>query len=251
MIRQNRILALHGFTGRGSDFMPLQELCPRTGPWYFPDLPGHGPENQVDCHADATIEYIDRVARENPDCRILLGYSMGGRAALLHALSRPDYWKAVILIGANPGISDPLARRNRQQEDAVLAERIHKDGVRVFISHWQEHPLITTQENIDPEWRAAMQAARKEHTAKGLANSLRQFGQGSIPDLWPKLDELKCPTQLITGALDRKYTEIAKKMLLHLPEGSHSTLAAAGHMAHLEKAKAAAAVINDFIQKVA
>jgi 2-succinyl-6-hydroxy-2,4-cyclohexadiene-1-carboxylate synthase len=249
--KKNGIVALHGFTGRGSDFAPLQALTAGSVDWLCPDLPGHGPDPQMDAGPEATIEGIHQVAEDNPTHRILLGYSMGGRAALHHALSNPDYWEALILIGANPGIYDPLERSQRREEDAILAKRIEADGIEAFMAHWQEQPIIASQSAIKPQWRTAMQEARKEHSAIGLANSLRQFGQGSIPNLWPKLRALHCPVLLITGGEDYKYTTISEKMLPLLPNGVHQILEKAGHMAHIEAPEAATTAIEDFLQTVA
>ena len=95
-----------------------------------------------------------------------------------------------------------------------------------------------------------MQAARKEHTASGLAQSLRHFGQGSIPDLWPKLETLQCPVLLITGDKDHKYTTIAEKMLPLLPYGLHHRIQNAGHMAHIEALDAASEKIRIFLRKI-
>ncbi len=251
MTEPNGIVALHGFTGRGSDFAPLQALCPESGHWCSPDLPGHGPSPSGDCGPQAAIDCINRAAGEYPHCRILLGYSMGGRAALLHALSRPDRWDGLVLIGTNPGISNPVQRSNRAKEDAILAQRIQCDGLDAFLRHWQEQPLIASQSAIDPEWRAGMQAARMKHSACGLAQSLRQFGQGSIPDLWPELSTIRCPVLLLTGALDQKYTAIAEKMLPLLPAAIHRILPAAGHMAHIESPGAAADAIRTFLREFA
>ena len=244
-------MALHGFTGRGSDFAPLQAIAAESIDWLCPDLPGHGPDPLVDASPQATIQYISRVAQENPSHRILLGYSMGGRAALHHAVSQPDYWDALILIGANPGISDPTERMHREKDDAVLSQQIEEDGIEAFMARWQEQPIIASQSTIKPQWRTAMQEARKEHSANGLAQSLRQFGQGSIPDLWPKLGTLKCPVLLITGEQDAKYTAIAKKMLPLLRNGDHQVLEDAGHMAHIEAPEVATITIRKFLQQVA
>lgn len=251
LIKQKGIVALHGFTGRGSDFAPLQALCAEYSDWTCPDLPGHGPHPLTDANPQATIEQIDRVAEENPNHRILLGYSMGGRAALHHAVSQPDYWDALILIGTNPGISDPTERMGRERDDATLSQQIEEEGIEAFMARWQEQPIIASQSTIKPQWRTAMQEARSEHSAYGLAQSLRQFGQGSIPDLWPKLSTLHCPILLITGEQDEKYTAIAKKMLPLLPNGLHHTLSKSGHMAHIEAPEVAAVTIGKFLQQVA
>lgn len=245
------ILALHGFTGRGSDFAPLAELC--GGTWHCPDLPGHGPAPQLDCSPEATLDFLDtqfstfNLQASTP--HVLLGYSMGARAALLHATRNPELWDALILISANPGIEDEAVHNERRTQDAALADRIERDGLEAFLEYWQNTPLIRSQQNIRPQWLAAMREARLQHQPTALANSLRQFGQGSCPNLWPKLDQLKMPLCLITGALDNKYTQIAER-LHQLPKlaTEHTVIEDASHMPHLEKAEASAAVIRRFLE---
>ncbi|MGB0414569.1 MAG: alpha/beta fold hydrolase, partial [Coraliomargarita sp.] len=207
------VLALHGFTGSGEDFKEFSPFCHTIGTWHCPDLPGHGSASELDCTPEATVESIQtQVSGIKPQPSILLGYSMGARAALQHACAYPNLWDALILISPNPGIETEEARAERRKVDDKLARRIETDGAASFIEFWQSTPMIRSQQRIRGEWRAAMQASRAQHTAAGLARSLRQFGQGSCSNLWPELSKLKMPVLLITGAEDIKYTRIAERM---------------------------------------
>lgn len=260
-----QILALHGFTGRGSDFAPFAELV--GGEWHCPDLPGHGPNPQLDCSPEAAVDFVEReranLTRLNrlqpnltsdlcPLPSVILGYSMGARAALQHAVTHPEAWDALILISPNPGIEASAERATRRTTDAKLAERIELEGVSAFIDFWQQTPMIRSQQNIRADWRSAMQAARTEHTAEGLADSLRQFGQGNCPNLWRELEKLTMPTLLITGSGDVKYTDIAKRMTepqtTHGQQRTtHAVINGAGHMPHLEAPESVADVIRKFL----
>lgn len=248
-----KILALHGFTGVGTDFAPFARLC--TGTWHAPNLPGHGPEPPLDCTPEATINNIDsqasglrsQVSVLRPPPPVLLGYSMGARAALLHACAYPDAWEALILISPSPGIEDPATRAERRRVDDKLARRIENEGVDAFIDFWLSTPMIRSQKKICADWRETMQTRRREHSAKGLASSLRQFGQGSCPNLWQDLDKLTMPVLLLTGAEDVKYTRIAQGMAERLPQASTHHIDGAGHMPHLEAPEKSAALINSFL----
>ncbi|MFQ3241577.1 MAG: 2-succinyl-6-hydroxy-2,4-cyclohexadiene-1-carboxylate synthase [Lentimonas sp.] len=184
-----------------------------------------------------------RVASTN----ILLGYSMGARAALLHAAANPTHWDALILISANPGIEDETARTERATSDAKLAQRIRNDDVPTFLEHWQQTPIIRSQQQIRADWRAVMQRHRLQHTAEGLATSLEQFGPAACPNLWPQLHQLTCPTLLISGAHDNKYCAIAERMETALPQAKWVSIHEVGHMPHLEAPEATAAAIRNFI----
>ncbi len=275
------ILALHGFTGSGEDFKEFSPFCHTLGLWHCPDLPGHGTANDLDCTPEATVCFVQqqRIAMEagpllscttdeqpphdpadttdnkgpssTPPSHILLGYSMGARAALQHACAHPESWDALILISPNPGIESADGRTERRRVDDKLAQRIETDGAAAFIEFWQSTPMIRSQQRIRSEWRAAMRASRAQHTATGLARSLREFGQGSCPNLWPELSKLKIPVLLITGAEDIKYTRIAEQMASSFtPYTSHFTIPNAGHMPHLEQPGATAAAIDGFISSL-
>jgi len=172
---------------------------------------------------------------------------MGARAALLHAAEYPDQWDALVLISPNPGIEDEAARAERRAVDEKLARRIERDGVVNFIKFWQSTPMIRSQKNICPQWRETMDAHRRQHTAKGLAASLRQFGQGQCPNLWPELNRLTLPVLLITGQEDIKYSAIAARMDDLLPDSKQINCNGAGHMPHLETPDVVSTAIMQFL----
>ena len=92
-----------------------------------------------------------------------------------------------------------------------------------------------------------MQANRLKNTSTGLAKTLRQFGQGDAPNLWPELGKLTVPALLITGEKDTKYTNIAHRMQAVLPHSSHFTIANASHMPHLEQSDPVKMAIHTFL----
>ncbi len=220
--------------------------------WSCPDLPGHGTAGKLACKPGQVMEFIEEHAAAleltAKDFRkILLGYSMGGRAALLHACQFPKKWSALVLISSNPGIEGEAERKARREADEALAAQIMEDGVTAFVEKWQEQPLIRSQKNINADWYAAMQHTRRQHQAQGLAVSLAEFGQGNCPNLWPQLEVLKMPVLLISGSEDEKYTAIASRMHAIIPNSKHVAVANAGHMPHLERPKQTAKALRAFI----
>jgi 2-succinyl-6-hydroxy-2,4-cyclohexadiene-1-carboxylate synthase len=181
--------------------------------------------------------------------KVLLGYSMGARAALQHAIAHPTVWDALILISANAGIEDELVRSNRAASDNALAQRIMRDGIPAFLDQWQQTPIIRSQQQINPTWQASMRHHRLQHTPAGLAASLKQFGQATCPNLWPLLHQLHCPILLISGEQDSKYGTIAQRMLQILPTAQWVSIPKAGHMPHLESPQATAAIIHTFLNQ--
>jgi 2-succinyl-6-hydroxy-2,4-cyclohexadiene-1-carboxylate synthase len=247
------IIALHGFTGGGADFSGFAHTAQLSANWSCPDMPGHGANSGLSSHPQQVLEFIEGqllalASTEYLPSKTLLGYSMGGRAALLHACTFPEKWDALVLISANAGIEDESERKARRDADEALAAQIAQGGVASFIQHWQERPLIVSQKKIQPDWYAAMQHTREQHQAEGLAANLKQFGQGSCPNLWPKLNALTMPVLLISGSEDHKYNSIASRMKKSIPNSRHACIAGAGHMPHLEQAEATAEVLRYFMR---
>ena len=232
------ILALHGFTGRGLDFEELARNSGNREAWSCPDLPGHGPKPAGDCSPNGMLRFIDSMTagleRDAAEGRKLVGYSMGARAALLHATTNPGTWDRLILISPNPGISGSAERAQRAQSDESLALRIEREGVPAFLEFWRAQPLIRNQQNIPHPRRRALRAARLGHTADGLAAALRSFGQGVCPDLWPRLSAIRCPVVLVHGTEDTRYTDISKNMETALASAIRVPVQGVGHAPHIE-----------------
>jgi len=175
---------------------------------------------------------------------------MGARAALLHALAHPRHWEAVVLISGNPGIEAIIERHQRVVSDHALAEKILNDGVSDFLDAWQQTPMIRSQQNIRVDWRTDMLANRLQQTAAGLAQSLQQFGLASCPNLWPTLAQLSCPTLIISGELDTKYSLIAQRMAQTLAQAKWVSIPRVGHMPHLEAPEATASAVRNFLSEL-
>lgn len=244
------LVALHGFTGSGEDFAPV---APRLGrACLAPDLPGHGGADAPTSPAAYAMERVtaglaDLLDREGLRRPVLLGYSMGGRTALSFAARFPERVRALVLIGASPGLADPAEREARRRADQALADRIEVEGVAAFADHWASIPLIATQARVPEPYRREMRRRRLANRARGLAGSLRGMGAGAMPPLWQALPSLNTPALLLTGAEDPKYRAIAARMLALLPDARHEELPGAGHCAHLERPEAACAVIDGFL----
>jgi 2-succinyl-6-hydroxy-2,4-cyclohexadiene-1-carboxylate synthase len=178
----------------------------------------------------------------------LLGYSMGGRIALYSALA--GYFRALILESASPGLATETEREQRRLSDSALAERIRRDGVTSFVDYWENLPLFASQRNLPGEIRAALRANRLDNHPAGLANSLAGVGTGAQPALHERLSELNIPVLLIAGALDTKFTSIARQMALQLPQPHLHIVPQAGHTVHLEQPAIFTQLVQNFCETV-
>lgn len=250
------LLCLHGFTGCAANWRALGEALTPRCQVIAVDLLGHGASETP---ADPARYRMERTAADLaglldqlalPTVNVL-GYSMGGRAALHFAAAYPERVRALILESASPGLAAEAERQARSQADEALAERLERDGLEAFIDYWERLPLFASQERLPAEARAAVRAQRLRNTPAGLANSLRGLGTGVQPSLWEHLPEIKTRTLLVAGALDLKFAGLAQQMAAALPNAKLEIVPAAGHTVHLEQPAAFAQAVAGFLEKPA
>jgi 2-succinyl-6-hydroxy-2,4-cyclohexadiene-1-carboxylate synthase len=246
------LLLLHGFTESAAGWGPQVAAW---GPFFTTlavDLPGHGrsvsPDGVAAYTMDATLaDLVAVLDRQGVGRAHLLGYSMGGRVALALAVAQPERVGALVLESASPGLADAGERAARVAADAALAERIEHEGVPAFVDYWEALPLWASQARLSPEARAALRAGRLQNTPVGLANSLRGLGTGSQPPLWDQLGDLACPTLLVAGCEDAKFSDLARQMAAQIPDNELLLVHNAGHAVHLEQPAVFARLVRDFL----
>lgn len=240
---------LHGFTQTCRSWAPLLTatgLRREAGRRLRVDLPGHGasPLAMGDLWTSGA-EVVDTVTGLGVQQAVLVGYSLGGRTALHAALTRPELWCGVILIGATAGLADMAVRRERRSADEHLAERLVALGVDAFLDEWLAQPLFARL-----PIRSHDLAERRRNTTAGLASSLRRCGTGTQDDLRWRLGELTMPALILAGALDTKFVAAGRELAeLWGGDASFVEIPDAGHAAHLERPDITAAVIGDWLKR--
>ena len=246
------LLVLHGITGSAESKESIAlGLAPFARVARL-ELVGHGesdaPGELAPYAMDACADQIAEAARglgfERPH---LLGYSMGGRAALAAAVARPGAFASLVLVGATAGIADPIARAERIAADRALADSIEQDGLERFVDAWMAQPLFASQARLGPEVLARARLQRLANRPQGLANSLRGMGAGAQAPLHARLAALSLPVLLVVGEEDAKFRAIAEDLAKALPGARIATIAGAGHAAHLEAPDRVAAVVRIFL----
>lgn len=253
--RGRPVLVLHGFTGDAESMESVSDALRDRHRVVRLELPGHGESDaprDPSCYSmaacSAQILAASRtLGLERPH---LLGYSMGGRAALATAIAAPEAFASVVLVGATAGLADPAEREARIASDRALADRIEGEGVERFVEEWMALPLFASQARLGPATLARARAQRLRNRAHGLAASLRGMGAGAQPPLHEELSGLARPVLLVVGEEDAKFREIARGLAARLPDARTRLLPEAGHAAHLEAPEAFAAVVRGFLAEV-
>jgi 2-succinyl-6-hydroxy-2,4-cyclohexadiene-1-carboxylate synthase len=234
-----RVVLVHGFTQTLASWGPVGERLARRREVVRVDLPGHGGSGGVRAGFPEAAGLVGAVG--GPAAYV--GYSLGGRVCLRLALDRPDLVRALVLIGASPGIADPAARAERRAADEALAGQVERDGVAAFLDRWLARPLFATLPAA-----AAGRAERLANTAAGLAYALRELGTGTQEPLWDRLAGLRPPTLLVAGALDPKFAALAEQMAAAIgPAARVALVPGAGHAAHMERPGEVATLVEAFL----
>ncbi len=235
-----RAVLAHGFTQTARSWAGIEQRLSRLAPGIDTiavDLPGHGTASNVVTDLWGAADHLV----ETGGAGAYVGYSMGGRVALHAALAHPDRVERLVLVGATAGIDDSDERAERRSSDDRLADRIAAIGVEAFIDEWLTNPLFA---GLDE--RSAGRDDRLRNTVDGLASSLRTCGTGSQDPLWSRLGELACPTLVLVGERDAKFTALGERLVGALPESRLVVIPDCGHSVHLEQPDATASELADF-----
>jgi 2-succinyl-6-hydroxy-2,4-cyclohexadiene-1-carboxylate synthase len=234
------VVFLHGFTHTGRSWHPVIAALGERYTSVADDIRGHGDASErVPVRLEAVI---DDVLASAPERFMLVGYSMGGRIALHVALAAGDRVERLVLIGASPGIADPLQRVERRRSDEQLADEIERSSIDEFARRWARTPVLA---GLPPPALEAVHADRLRSTPAGLARALRGLGTGALPSLWDRLGDLAMPVTLAVGERDDKFLGIAAEMARGIPGARIAgaqvvVVPAVGHAVHLEAPEAIA-----------
>ncbi|MHB1686894.1 MAG: 2-succinyl-6-hydroxy-2,4-cyclohexadiene-1-carboxylate synthase [Ignavibacteriaceae bacterium] len=250
----NYVFFLHGFTGSVKDWDGIIPAVNKNFQSVAVDLIGHG---KSDSPKDLSLYKFSSISEQinfliyqfTNEPVILAGYSMGGRVALNFAVNNPGKIRALILESSTAGIKDEKLRRERQIQDEKLAFFIEQNSIEDFVDYWMNIDLFSSQKNLPKEILKKIRELKLLNNKTGLANSLRGFGTGSMAPLFDKLKEFEPKTLLITGELDKKYSELNSNMVKLFPSAHHQIINSAGHNTHLEQPHKFIEAINSFLDE--
>jgi 2-succinyl-6-hydroxy-2,4-cyclohexadiene-1-carboxylate synthase len=246
------IIFLHGFTGCAEDWQFIIDKLPQK---FYPvaiDLIGHGksssPEDQKYYSTEAITCQINKVITTLQfEKVIIVGYSMGGRAAISYCCRYPAKISAAILESSTAGIENFDQKKERVELDLLLSERIKLEGVEKFLEYWFSIPLFESLKEIDNIEQVKNQ--RNYNTVNGLSNMLAGFSTGLMPNYWDRIGRINFPVLLISGSLDDKYTEINSRMHQLIINSEHKIASGFGHNVHLENPELFINFTNEFLNK--
>ena len=241
------VVALHGFTHTGAQFTGFSGIG-RTV--IAPDLPGHGESARAPATLSAVVAQVaETIVAVHTGAVPIVGYSQGGRVALLVADARPDLVSGLALISTTAGIADPAERGARARADRELASHIVSVGIERFLDEWTGSGITSTK-HLDRGTRRADLDMRLQNTAAGLAAAVEGYGQGVQPSLWDSLASITVPVVVITGSGDPIYTAHAAAMAERLPDAYVEVLEGARHNPLLDTPDLVTAAVSRFLDRL-
>jgi 2-succinyl-6-hydroxy-2,4-cyclohexadiene-1-carboxylate synthase len=194
---------------------------------------------------DWTEDFCGRVeVQANGEESILLGYSLGGRLALHACLSRPDLWRAVIIVGADPGLESEEEKKLQLDRDRNWAERLKREPFEKLVDEWDEQPVFCGIENQAPRNLSEMDPDR-------ISQQFEVFSKGIQQNLVPKLAELKnLPILFVSGEKDQKYQKIGVELAKSSSVVLAQVVVDAGHRVPWENPKQFVQTLGKFINSL-
>lgn len=245
------LILLHGFTGRAADWLETAENLTDVCRIYLPDLPGCGesaaPEDNSVYTAEGLSKLISETVSVIPGKKIIGGYSMGARAALVTAVNNPGIFLGIVLVSGTAGISSPDERQARIESDLHLADSVITKGTEAFINEWMENPLFAGLKRLPADKYTEITHNKMKCPPEVLSNWLIHFSAGRMPDLWPLLPGIEAPALIVYGEEDAKFASISKRMSGIIKNSELHEIKGAGHNVHQEKPVELAEVLKAFI----
>ena len=220
--RAETVVFLHGFTGSSRDFLSLPGEILSHYRCLMPDLPGHGRTQVAEAanafQTEGQVRLLQQWLNSLEQTRFhLFGYSMGGRLALQFAVRNSQLLDSLILVSTTAGIRQSDLRQKRAESDIQLAQTILKSEPVDFLTRWVAQPIFQGISERGEVLIAQEVNRRLPIQPSGLANSLKYFGAGVMPSVWPQLQQITVPALVIAGSRDSKYLALASELVNLMP----------------------------------
>ncbi len=174
---------------------------------------------------------------------VLIGNSLGARIALTMATTQPARVRGMVLMSARLHPSKSAA------QDLIRAYRPDLDAMATLLREcFATDPATVTPEMAQERYRAS--AAPGAHDAiQAMFRALPAAGPGPGPD---QLRSLRMPALVVSGRDDRIVPSAdAIELAALLPNADLHVLAGTGHWFPLERADTFAALVTDFLERLA
>lgn len=230
------LMMLHGLFGAMSNFSAIMDYFVPNYKVVIPLLPLfeldilHSTVGGLEKHLHKFIEYKDYKGIH------LMGNSLGGHVALVHALKHPERIKSLILTGSSGlyenGMGDSYPRRGDYEYMKKKTEITFYD------------PTVATKELVDEVYEIVTNRIKAIKIISLAKSAIRN-------NLGEELSQINIPTLLIWGNNDIVTPPFVGKEFNKLIKGSElHFIDKCGHAPMMEKPEAFIEIMSPFLQKL-
>jgi pimeloyl-ACP methyl ester carboxylesterase len=180
----------------------------------------------------------------------VVGFSMGGFAALIFGLRHPERCRSLVIAGCGYGSEADRSKWERDVE--LVAERFEREGMQVAADFYARGPTRVQFMDSDPRGWQEFYEQLKASSTLGHALTMRgvQRKRPSVRDLEPQLRKLTVPTLVVTGDEDEPCLEPGLLMKRAIPSAALVVMPRCGHTVNLEHPDAFNAHLDAFFAQV-
>ncbi|HFM5317973.1 TPA: 2-succinyl-6-hydroxy-2,4-cyclohexadiene-1-carboxylate synthase [Escherichia coli] len=156
----------------------------------------------------------------------LVGYSLGGRVAMMAACQELAGLCGVVVEGGHPGLQNAEQRAERQRSDRQWAQRFRTEPLTAVFADWYQQPVFTS---LNDDQRRELVALRSNNNGTTLAAMLEATSLAVQPDLRANLSARTFAFYYLCGERDSKFRALAAELAAEC-----HVIPRAGHNAHRE-----------------
>jgi pimeloyl-ACP methyl ester carboxylesterase len=212
------------------------------------DLLGHG-ESAILPPSSGLGAFVAQLERLRGDLDLdgvtLVGFSLGALVAQAYAIAHPER-----LVGL--GLLSGVYARTPEQIEALRSRHAvaEKDGPAALVEAALERWFSESFRADHPDEVEAVRHRLARNDPESFLEAYRIFGAAD-EELAGRLDEIRCPTLVLTGALDAGSTPaMAEAMGQRIPDARVQVLENLRHMAPVEGAVAVNAALLEFLREI-
>jgi len=232
------LLMLHGWGFHSAVFETLREQLSGDFVVEMLDRPGYG--GKVDQSADSLSDNNAPSRLTSPT--LVLGWSLGGLAALQLALEQPDLVTGVVLLAATPCF---VNRGDWQQGmDKATFEGFRKQVMENPVTAMQQFVRLNAAIKPDRQTRAKLNVLSDQVSSDALIAGLGELENTDLRDV---IKKITVPVLLLHAVDDRVVPVAASHWLQqHLADAHLFELQTGGHAFFLQQASEVASQIRGF-----
>lgn len=231
------VLMVHGMGGDRHAWRAQVEALRHRYTAVSVDLRGYGDsgdiEGPLDFHRDFGADVLAVLDHFHAPRAHLVGLSMGSRVVRSLALRHPARVASLVLANSSPGFDAMSA----DEVDRFIADRsaAFQDG-RVPAGFGMDQARAMCAPDASAQ---AVRAAAEAMQRIRLKNYLAVLAASTRQDRGDRLEQIACPTLVITSDQDRVYPEpVTRALLERIPAVAHARIERAGHLSNLEQPEA-------------